>query len=386
MEKNLREVYVLGIGQSRFAKQPTVSAEELGVIAAGRAFEDAGIDPRRMQVAYAGRIEDASTTAQSVMQHFGVQHIETINVENACSTGATAVHCLWKDIAYGIHDIGIAMGIESISTSSIAGGMVPSAKGSFNDHIGHTAIANSALPAQRMMADRGCTLEDLAYPAWKNHRAAVFNPYAHYRKELSIEDIVNSEMIASPVTKLMCCPNSDGAAAVILCTKEIAMQYTTQLVKMNTSILASGSYKNPRLEVDLDIGLARVCKEAYETTGIGPMDLNCIESHDAFSPEELLSYEQMLLCPPYECKSLIASGDVAYGGRCPVNLSGGLLSLGHPLGASGARVVCDITRQLRGQAAPEIQIAKRRAGMAQMEGGVLYGRTSEAIFISILTV
>lgn len=383
---NLREVYCIGIGQTKFTKQPQFSAIELGTLAVERAIEDSGVDPRTLEVAYAGRIEDASTTAQDVMQHFGLQHVECINVENACSTGATAVHALWRDIAYGINDIGIAMGIESLSTSPIAGGLVPSAKGSFNDLIGHTAIANQALSSQWLMETRGCTMEDLAYAAYKNHKAAVFNPYAHYRKELSIEEIVNSEMIASPVTKLMCCPMSDGAAAVILCTKEIAKKYTTQLVRIDTSFLSSGSYTADSMDINLEIGLARTCRDAYNETGIGPEDLNLIEMHDAYSPEEITTYEKMLLCPPYESKALIRSGKLEMGGSCPVNLSGGLLSLGHPLGASGARVVVDVTRQLRGQAPAEVQVKNARCGMAEMVGGLLYGRCSEACYVSLLSI
>lgn len=386
MKQNLREVYCIGIGQTKFTKQPNISAEELGALAARRAIKDSGIDPRRLQVAFAGRIEDASTTAQAVMQHFGVQHIESINVENACSTGATAVHCLWKDIAYGIHDIGIAIGVESLSTSPLAGGLVPSAKGSYNDQVGATPLARNAQEAMRLMETRGCTMEDLAYAAYKNHKAAVFNEYAHYRKPLTIEEIVNSEMVASPITKLMCCPMSDGAAAVIFCTKEIAMQYTTKLVRVNTSFLTSGSFEDPFDELNLDIGLARTCRDAYEISGLGPEDLNCIEMHDAYSPEEITTYEKMLLCPPYESKALIRSGNLEMGGACPVNLSGGLLSLGHPLGASGCRVVVDITRQLRGDAPPEVQIKNPRVGMAEMIGGRLNGRTQEACYISLLTI
>ena len=382
----LRQVYVLGVGQTRFTKQPQFTAEELGTLAARRAIEDAGIDPKILEVAFAGRIEDASTTSQSIVQHFGLQQIECINVENACSTGSTAVHCLWKDIALGAYDIGIAIGVESLSRSRIAGKLVPAAKGSYNDQIGHTAVSGMGHIAHRLMETRGCTMEDLAYAAYKNHKAAVFNPYAHYRKELSIEEIVNSEMIASPITKLMCCPNSDGAAAVILCTKEIAQRYTTQLVRFNTSWMSSGYFTGDTCEVNPEFGLAKTCKEVYEETGVGPMDLNCIEMHDAYSPEEIVSYEQMLLCPPFESAKLIRSGDLEMGGRCPVNLSGGMLSQGHPLGASGARVVCDVTRQLRGQAPVEVQIATRRAGLVQMVGGGRAGRSSEAVHVGLLTI
>ena len=176
------------------------------------------------------------------------------------------------------------------------------------------------------------------------------------------------------------------AAAVILCTKEIAQRYTTQLVRFNSSFMSSGYFTGDTCEVNPEYGLARTCREIYEDSGVGPMDLNCIEMHDAYSPEEIVSYEQMLLCEPFESAKLIRSGDLEMGGRCPVNLSGGMLSQGHPLGASGARVVCDVTRQLRGQAPVEVQIKKRGAGMVQMVGGGRAGRSSEAVHVGILTI
>ena len=381
---NLRDVYIIGIGQTKFTKQPQFSAPELGAEAAGKAIKDAGIDPRKLQVAWAGRIEQASTTAQACLKGFGVHSIECMNVENACATGGAAVRGLWKDIAYGAYDLGIAIGVESLSTSPFAGKLVPTAKGNFVDLLGFPAISTLAMTSHILMETRGATMEDLAYAAYKNHKAAVFNPYAHYRKELSIEEIVNSEMIASPVTKLMCCPMSDGAAAVIMCTKEVALQYTNRLIKMNSCDLVSGKYRTYGTSYT-DSNLIHLSKLAYEHSGVGPMDLNCIELHDAYSPEELYTYENMGLCEPFESVKLIRSGDLEIGGRCPVNLSGGLLSLGHPLGASGARVVCDVTRQLRGEAPSEVQIQKRHAGMAQMVGGTVGRVNPEAGFMAIIT-
>ncbi|MGI5971514.1 MAG: thiolase family protein [Oscillospiraceae bacterium] len=383
----LRDVYVIGIGQTKFTKQPQFSAIELGVQACGAAIKDAGIDPRKFQVAWAGRIEQASTTAQAVLKSFGVHSIECMNVENACATGGAAVRGLWRDIATGLYDVGIAMGVESLSTSPIAGKLVPTAKGNFLDLIGMPAIGNMAMAAQALMQLRGHTMEELAYAAYKNHKAALYNPYAHYRKELSLEEIVNSEVIASPITKLMCCPMSDGAAAVIMCTKEIAYQYTNNPVKMETAELVSGCFStyddDPAQRFP---NLKLLSKLAYENSGCGPEDLNIIELHDAYSPEELITYENLLLCPPGETSKLIRDGVVEMGGRCPVNLSGGLLSLGHPLGASGARVVCDVVRQLRGQAPAEVQIPVRKCGMAEMVGGSVGRPGPEAGFMAIMTI
>lgn len=383
----MREVYVIGIGQSNFTKQPEKTAIDLGVIAAGAAIKDAGVDPRDLQVAYGARIENASQTSEDVMKRFGVQRIEMHNVENACCTGFSAVRQLYKDIAYGVYDLGIAVGTESLTTSPLAGGQVPTAKGAFLDLIGATASSSTGMAAHKLMETRGATMEDLAYSAWKNHKHAVFNPYAHYRKSMSIEDIVNSEMISSPVTKLMMCPMSDGAASVILCTKEVAQRYTTKLVKMDCAEVITGVYATFEDDICDSVLLQDLSKRCYELAGYGAKDLNLIELHDAFSPEELSVYESLGLCDKYESVKLIRDKVTEMGGRCPVNLSGGLLSLGHPLGASGCRVVCDVTRQLRGEAPSEIQIKDAKCGMAQMIGGQLAGRNgAEIATIALLSV
>ena len=319
----LREVYIIGIGQSKFGRQPQFSAEDLGVQAADAAIKDAGVDPRKFDVAYAGRIEDASTTAQAILQHFGVEYIEMINVENACSTGSTAVHCLWKDIAYGIHDLGIAIGVESLSTSPLAGGLVPSAAGSFNDQIGFIPLTSTGQVVHRLMKTRGLSIEDVSYPSWKNHRAALYNPHAHYRKELSIEDIAYGKMVCSPVTNLMCCPMSDGAAAVIMCTKEIARQYTSILIRLQGSLLTTGQFTKGQMdEVDMTVGFPRTVHELYEMCGIGAEDIDLVELHDAFSHEELLNYEQLGFVDVGDCKKAIRDKICEYGGKhlstCPV--------------------------------------------------------------------
>lgn len=384
--RDARDVYILGIGQTKFTKHPHLTAIDLGTIAAGEAIKDAGVDPRKFEVAYASRIEDASQTSQDILRHFGIEDIECHNCENACASGGSAVRLLYKDIAFGIYDIGIAVGTESLSTSRIAGGLVPTAKGAFMDLLGLPAPGSTAIVAQKLIQTRGCTMEDIAYAAWKNHRAAVFNPYAHYRRELTMDEIINSEMIASPTTKLMCCPQSDGAAAVILCTKEIAMRYTTKLVRIDACQQMSGNYSTYDEDIILSGNLTKLANLCYDLAGYGPDELALLEVHDAYSAEEITIYERLGLCKPYESVPLIRSGELEIGGRRPVNLSGGLLSMGHPLAASGVRVVVDITRQLRGEAQPELQVKNARTGLAEMIGGKLVGRTwPEISFVTMLS-
>lgn len=382
----MRDVYVLGVGQSMFGKQPDFSAPELGAIAASRAIEDAGIDPRIIEIAYGSRVVDASQTAEDILKRVGIAKLEMINAENACASGGTALHMLWKDIAAGFYDIGIVVGAEAMTTSSIAGGLVPTAKGDLNGAMGITMPSLAALNARRLMETRGLTVEDLAYASVKNHRNACLNPYAHYKVELTVEDVINSKMISDPVTRLMCCPNSDGAAAAIMCTREIAARYTTKPVKIEASVVLSAPYEIWDEEVTDATLIGLLSDKTYEKAGIGPEDIDIVELHDAFSPEELYTYECMRLCGKGETMSFIRSGAAEIGGKCPVNPSGGLQSLGHPLGASGVRVICELTLQLREQA-DKRQVKNAKVGLAQMVGGSLTNLSAPAVgSMHILTV
>jgi benzoylsuccinyl-CoA thiolase BbsB subunit len=320
------------------------------------------------------------------LKRVGVVNIEMINAENACASGGTALHLLWKDITAGFYDIGIVVGADALSTSSIAKGLIPTARGDLNGAMGITMPSLAGLNARRLMDMRGLTLEDLAYASVKNHRNACLNPYAHYKKILTTEEILNDKMISDPITRLMCCPQSDGAAAAILCTHEIAARYTTKPIKIETSIVLSAPYEIWDEEVTDATLIGMLSDRTYEKAGIGPEDVDVVELHDAFSPEEIYAYECMRLCKKGETMSFIRSGAAEIGGSCPVNPSGGLQSLGHPLGASGVRVICEITLQLRGQAEKR-QVKDAKVGLAQMVGGSLTNLSSPAVgSMHILTI
>ena len=381
----MRDVYILGVGQTKFTKQPELHPSRLGEIAVRAAIADAGIDPRKIEIAYAAHCEGSSQQCEDILKYVGVAAIEMHNIENACASGGDAAHSLWKDIALGYKDIGIAIGVDSLTRSKLNGGLIPTAEGDIDGLMGITMPGLAALNAKRLMEARDMTLEDLAYASIKNHRNAVSNPYAHFRKAITFEDVMNAKMISDPVTVLHCCPQSDGAAAVIMCTKEIAMQYTTKLVKIEASSLLSSPYTAWDEDV-LEAPLIRMlADDVYTKSGIAPEQIQVVELHDAFSPEELYMYEVMRLCPEGETKKFIRDGEAEIGGRCAVNPSGGLQSLGHPLGASGVRVVCEITHQLRGECG-ERQQSNCHVGLAQMVGGGLVTLSSPAIgYMSILT-
>lgn len=368
----MRKVYVIGIGQTPFGKLPQYSAVRLGAMAAEEAVKDAGIDPRKLQVAYGGRCIDngGATPLQDMMTYLGVSGIEMNNVINACGTGITATNLLWRDIAYGIYDIGIAVGADSMTTSSLKGKLLAPEGGDLNGLLGISMPSYFGLIAQRIMHDYGATPEDMAYPSVKNHRNAALNPYAMYKKPLTAEEILASAVISSPIHLLECCPSTDGAAAVILCSEEIARQYTTKLVCVEYSEIASGYFDYPNRNIIGDQTVKRLVDNAAEKTGIDPKDYNLVELHDAFSAEEIYAYESMGLCAPGESIKLMREGYFDLDGKCAVNPSGGLLALGHPIAASGVRVLVDVVRQLRGEAGG-YQVKDAKVGVAQMLGGYL---------------
>jgi benzoylsuccinyl-CoA thiolase BbsB subunit len=371
-EITMREVAVIGVGQSIFGKLPEKSVAELGAEAVSAALTDAGISPRDIQVAYASRLYNVWCTAQDILKEVGIRNIEMVNVENTCAGGSTAFRGVWKEIADGHYDIGIAVGVESMTTSPIAGKLIPPEKNDLDGHLGMTMPAMFAMVARRQMEEQGATPEDFAQISVKNHRHACLNPYAQYKKEFTVEEVLNSRMICEPITLLMCCPNTDGAAAAILCSKDIAKKYTTKPIRVIASTLLSGDYKEFQKDITVSPLLGKISNMAYEMAGCGPEDIDLVEMHDAFANEEMLRYEDLGLCKRGEGVGLIRSGATEIGGKIPVNPSGGLLSLGHPLSASGIRTICEIVLHLRNQAGAR-QTPNAKVGLAHMHGGVVAG-------------
>jgi benzoylsuccinyl-CoA thiolase BbsB subunit len=382
----MRDVYVLGVGQSPFGKFPDRSVNELGASAALAALRDAGIGARNLEAAYTSRLYAELITGQTVLKDIGVVDIEMINVENACAGGSTAVRALYKDIAAGYCDVGIALGVESMTTSPVAGRLIAPASDDLDGQLGMMVPVVFALQAKRLMETHGATAADFAQVSVKAHDFGALNPFAQYRKRLTVEEVLASRMVADPITVLQCCPNTDGAAAAILCSGDALRRlggHGHRPVKILASVLLSGDYFRKKDDLtSMQVG-AKAARRAYEQAGLGPEDLDVVELHDAFASEEILHYEDLGLCPRGDGVALLHSGATSLGGRLPVNPSGGLLSLGHPLSASGVRNVCEIVVQLRGEAG-ERQVPDARIGLAQMIGGAATGLESGAACIHIL--
>ncbi|MBU2546883.1 MAG: thiolase family protein [Proteobacteria bacterium] len=380
----MREVAVLGVGQSQFGKLPERSVTDLGREAAMAAIKDSGLKPKDIQVAYTARIVEPMVTGQTILKEVGVTDIEMINVENACAGGSTAVRGLWKDIAAGFYDVGIAIGVESMTTSTFARQLIPPAKDDLDGQLGLTMPGIFALLARRQMDEHGATLEDFAQVSVKNHHHGCLNPMAQYQKEFTVEEVLASRMIVDPITLLMCCPNTDGAAAVIMCSMDVARKHTTNPIKVAGSVLLSADYTYRQDDITRSPLGGKAARMAYEMSGVGPEDLDLVELHEAFAPEEILRYEDLGLCKPGQGVDLLRSGATWVGGKIPVNPSGGLLALGHPLSASGVRTVCEVALHLRGQAGKR-QTPEAKVGLAHMLGGAVAGLEAGACGIHILT-
>jgi len=379
----MRQVAVIGVGSTVFGKFPEKPIKDMGRDAVWAAIDDANINPKEIQFAYASTSFGANVVGERILTEAGVSGIEVFNVENACAGGATAFRGTWYAIASGLYDIGVAVGVESMTTSPIAGKLIPPEPGDLSGEMGNSAPAHFALSMRRHMDKYGTTSEQFAKVSVKNHRNGCLNPYSQYKKELSIEEILNSRMICDPITLLQCCPNTDGAAAAILCPVSLARKYTRKPIIVAASVLNMGDYEYRWKDLASSDMTTKCAKEAYEMAGCGPEDIGVCELHDAFAYSEIAHCEELGFCPYGEGGRLIDEGITEIEGRIPVNPSGGLLSRGHPIAATGVEQIAEIVWQLRWEAGKR-QVAGAKVGLAHTMGGEVAGLESGAVAIHIL--
>jgi benzoylsuccinyl-CoA thiolase BbsB subunit len=311
--------------------------------------------------------------------------VEITNVENACTGGATALRRAWYDISSGLYDIGIAVGAESMTTSPIAGKLIPPAKGDISGELGMNTMAKFALSQRRYMDVCGVTLEQIALVSVKNHHNGCTNPYSQHKKEFSVEDIINSRLICDPITQLQGCSTTDGAAAAVLVSAGLAKRHTTRPVVIAASVIRGGDYAFRQKDITFSDMTYQAASDAYRMAGIGPGDINLCELHDAFAVNELQHYVELGFCQRGEEVHLLTDGVTSLEGRLPVNPSGGLLSKGHPLSATGVAQVAEIVWQLRGQAGGN-QVAGVKAGLAHTLGGEVADLEAGAAGVHILKI
>ena len=379
----MREVAIIGVGSTVFGKLPEKLPYELGAEASRAAVQDAGINPKDLQFAYCSNLYGGMVIGQAVLEEIGVADIEMTNVENACAGGATALRKAWWDIASGLYDLGIVIGVESISTSPIAGKLIPPAKGDITGELGMNMVARFALTQRRYMDMFNVSLEQIAKVSVKNHHHGALNPYSQYKKELTVDEIIHSRPICEPITLLQCCPASDGAAAAVLASRDLAKRYTLKPVTIAASVMKSGDFSFRWEDMTFSDMTHKCTTDAYEMAGLGPEDIDACELHDAFAVNELQHYVELGFCKRGEEVGLIEEGVTELGGRLPVNASGGLLSKGHPVSATGIAQVAELVWQLRDQAGKR-QVSNAKVGLAHVMGGEVAGLESGAVAVHIL--
>ena len=364
------DVYVIGIDMIKFGRFPDKTVPQLGATAALLAMDDAGLTIQDMQALYCGNLGQASAmVGQRILQEIGQTGIGVVNCANACATGATAFREAWMSIKAGVNDVVLAVGVEQMGKGLLGGGGGAtgiSKEGLLGSGTMPAVFAEAGMEHSR---NYGTTFEQFAKVSVKNHHHSTLNPKAMYQIETPLETVMNSEMISYPNTKLMCSVNVDGAAAAVLVSEKKAKELgMARAVRVKASILTSDPYSDRDLVMpDVNAVTRRAAKEAYEMAGIGPNDISLVELHDCFATAEILHYENLGLCKDGEAGRMIDDGEVALGGRIPVNVSGGLLSKGHPLGATGIANIYEVSTHLRGEA-DKRQVQGARFGMTHVIG------------------
>ena len=367
----MADAYIVGVDMIKFGRFPEKSVPQIGSEAALLALDDCGLTIQDMQALYCGNLGQASgMVGQRILQEIGQTGIPVVNVANACATGATAFREAWASVKADLYDIVLAVGVEQMGKGLLGGG--GGSRGISKEGLLGSGTMPSVFAEAGMEHTRqyGTTFEQFAKVSVKNHHHSTMNPKAMYQIETPLETVMNAEMISYPNTKLMCSVNVDGSAAAVIASEKKARELglMDRAVKVRASVLTSDPWQERDLVMpDVNTCTRKAAAAAYEMAGLGPDDIDLIELHDCFATAEILHYENLGLCGDGEAGRLIDDGDVALGGRVPVNVSGGLLSKGHPLGATGIANIYEVSTHLRGNAGQR-QVEGARIGMTHVIG------------------
>jgi acetyl-CoA C-acetyltransferase len=369
----MREVAIVGAGMTRFGELWSSSLRDLFAEAAREALVAAGTD--RPDAIYVGNMSAGRFVGQEhlgplLAREIGMSGVPAVRVESACASGGAALRAAFLEVASGASDLVLAAGVEKMTDGAdVTDVLATAADQELEAYHGITFPGLYAMIARAHMASYGTTEEDLAWVAVKNHRHGALNPRAQFRREITIEQVLASAMVAEPLRLLHCSPVSDGAAAVLLCPLDRARKYTDRPVKilgsgMGTASLALAERRSP---ADLE-AVKLAAERAYAMAGIGPGAVQVAEVHDCFAIAEVCCLEALGLVERGRGGQAARAGTTALGGRIPVNTSGGLKSKGHPVGATGIAQAIEIFEQLRGEAGGR-QVEGARLGLTQCMGG-----------------
>ncbi|MGH9041370.1 MAG: thiolase family protein [Acidimicrobiia bacterium] len=427
----MRDTYIAGAGMTRFGKFMDSTIRSLAEEATAEALADAGAQPGDIDMAFFSNATAGILTGQEMirgqvaLRNTGVLGVPIVNVENACASASSAFYLAWMAVSSGAAEIALAIGSEKLthadkarSFAAIGTAVDLDTIGTAKDALNRVLLAAMPSTAERpgmgqgphapeeggagaprenkqsgkspfmdiyalmtkhYMSQSGATAEDFARIAVKNQGNGKHNPKAQYGADITVEEVLASREISAPLTLLMCSPIGDGSAAIVVASEDAVRRLGADAVKIRSTVLVSGRDRTP----DQEGAVERAVRRAYEVAGVTPEDLDVCEVHDAAAPAELMIYEDLGLCPPGDGPKLLASGATALGGRVPVNPSGGLLSKGHPIGATGCAQLVELTDQLRGRCGAR-QVEGAQVALAENGGGFL-GTDPAAIVISVLS-
>ena len=413
----MRKVKIIGGAVTKFGRHLDRNLKSLVEEAVGGALKDAGIAKEQIQGAWVGNAAQGvlqgqeSIRGQVVLRSMGIGGIPVINVENACASSATALNGAWALVALGEIDVALVVGMEKMYFEdrgkvmpAFMGGMdvesLPQMMEMFAKQEAEIKKAQEAkgeapkkksgqrtvfmdvyaMLARAHMDKYGTTQRQLAVVSSKNHYHSSMNRLAQYQNTFTVEEVLEAPEVAWPLTRPMCSPIGDGAAAAIVCSEEFARKIgAAHGVEVAACLLASGEDREHEQE---ESTLARLAKKAYEKAGVGPEDMNVAEVHDATCMGEIYTTEELGFCPIGEGGPLAEAGNTTLGGKIPVNVSGGLESQGHPVGATGIRQAVELYWHLTGKAGKR-QVKGAKVGLGQNAGGTV-GGSEAALSVTIL--
>jgi acetyl-CoA acetyltransferase len=360
-------VFVIGVGMTKFEKPGSREWDypDMGREAGEKALADAGIEYDEIEQAFIGYCYGDSTSGERALYELGLTGIPAVNVNNNCSTGSSALYLGKRMVEGSLSDCVLAMGFEKMEKGSLGIKYTDRAT-PLDKHFGVMVEKRgfeSSPPAAQMFGNAGreymerygVSAESFARIGEKNHRHSVNNPYAQFQTQYSLEEILAAPMVYSPLTKLQCCPTSDGGGAAVLANERFVREHgleerAVEITGMAQTTDFAASFEGSDMEL-VGVSMTRAAADqVYEESGKGPEDVDVIELHDCFSANEMITYEGLGLAKEGGAAELIDSGAVTYGGNWVVNPSGGLISKGHPLGATGLAQCAELTWQIRGEA------------------------------------
>ncbi|WP_433591852.1 thiolase family protein [Nocardia sp. CA-145437] len=365
MSTDLRPVWVIGVGLHPYRKPGRTPYPELGVTAVRAALADAGLRWDQVDTAYTGTATTSMALSRLMYRHLGATGIPMVQVENASASGSSAFRQAYLDVAAGLHDVAIAVGVDKPLNLTM-----PARAAGLEDLVGNRLlpVSHFALLASRYMYETGATPEQIARVAVKNSRNAALNPNAQRPGARTLEEVLAPPALSGVLTRLQCCPIGEGAAAAIVVSERAITDLGLdrgRAVRVRSSALRSETYYGTE---NFDAALtAETTAEALRAACVSIDDVDLIELHDAFTVEELVYLEAMQVCEPGRAAAALARGDFDIGGKVAVNTSGGLLSMGHPIGPTGVGQIAELAVQLRGEAGPR-QHPDARIGLAHMVG------------------